>query len=275
MKLLSSTTFRLAQAGQAKPVQQKVLFGRITVLAVLIIAWEISAHVRSDIRSSFPTFSGTIKAFIELWTDRDIASALLSTIGATIVATVLCSVLGIIIGVPIASKPFARRSTQFIVDFCRNIPSLAVIPIFLLIMGSTQEMKIALIVAVGIWPVLIQVILGIQNVDASLVVTAKSFQIPYWRRLLYIVLPAATPYIATGIRICISISLLLAIGAELIVGIPGLGREMLISQQAGDSSRTFAIILLSGLIGVVLNAITLRLEKKYLYWFYLPREAAH
>ncbi|MFE5646985.1 ABC transporter permease [Rhodococcus sp. NPDC056516] len=149
------------------------------------------------------------------------------------------------------------------------MPPLAIIPLFLLIMGPTQRMAVALIVAVSVWPILLQTIHGVRNVDPELLATARSFRLPLWRRLALVVAPASMPYIFTGIRISATLSLLLTIGAELIAGVPGLGKEILLSQSVPD--RMFALIIVAGVLGMLLAFAVMAIENRLLAWHYIPR----
>ena len=99
---------------------------------------------------------------------------------------------------------------------------------------------------------------GVRNVDPELLATARSFRLPLWRRLALVVAPASMPYIFTGIRISATLSLLLTIGAELIAGVPGLGKEILLSQSVPD--RMFALIIVAGLLGMLLAFAVMAIE---------------
>ncbi|WP_199181847.1 ABC transporter permease [Cryobacterium sp. N21] len=249
------------------------MLGQALVAVCLAALWQIGVAASPQFGASIPTFTDTGAALV-----RELAvGTLWLPIGQTLLVTasgvVICLVIGIPVGLLLASHPFLTISTRFLIDFCRTVPPLAVIPLFLLFLGPTPQMSIALIVAVGVWPILLQTIFGVRNVDPELLSTARSFRMPLHRRLLFVVAPASMPYIFTGIRISATLSLLLAIGAELIAGVPGLGREILLSQQA-TSDRMFALIIVAGALGMVLAFSILALEKRLLAWHFVPRASA-
>lgn len=251
----------------------QVLLGRLLLAGVLAGSWQLFVVSFPTFGRSIPSFTAVISALV-----TEVGSpALWLAVGQTFVSTLaglaLCVVIGIPLGVLLASSRFLTDSSRFVIDFCRTVPPLAVIPIFILIFGPTQQMAITLIVAVGIWPILLQTIFGVRNVDPELLQTARSFRMPLHRRLAFVIAPASLPYIFTGIRIAATLSLLLAVGIELIAGVPGLGHEILLSQQAA-ADRMFALIGIAGLLGMGLTIGIVAIERKLLAWHFTPRENA-
>ena len=254
-------------------LKRRVVVGRVLVAAVLATVWQVGVLLSPQFGRSIPTFTDTVAALgrelvsLQMWTSVG------QTLSVTAVGIGLCLLIGIPVGLLLASHPFLTTSSRFIIDFCRTVPPLAVIPLFLLTLGPTPTMAVTLIVAVGVWPILLQTIFGVRTVDLELLATARAFRIPLHRRLLFVVAPASLPYIFTGIRISATLALLLAIGAELIAGVPGLGREILLSQQAA-ADRMFALIIVAGAIGMGLAFGIVAIERRLLRWHFVPRESA-
>lgn len=246
-----------------------MLLGRLLTLFALAAGWQIFGMLSSGDVKAIPTFSAVAGAFIDELGTSALWDAIGRTLSTTAIGLALCLLIGIPAGLILAAHPFLTVSSRFVIDFCRTVPPLAVIPLFLLIMGPTQRMAVALIIAVSIWPILLQTVHGVKNVDPELLSTARSFRLPLWRRLLLVVAPASMPYIFTGIRISATLSLLLAIGAELIAGVPGLGKEILLSQSVPD--RMFALIVVAGLLGMLLAFAVTAIETRLLAWHYVPR----
>ena len=251
----------------------QVALGRVLLACVLAGSWQLLAVSIPSLSRSIPSFTSVVAALVNELGTATLWVAVWQTFVSTSVGLVLCIVIGIPLGVILASSRFLTSSTRFVIDFCRTVPPLAVIPIFILILGPTQQMAIALIVAVGIWPILLQTIFGVRNVDPELLQTARAFRMPLHRRLLFVVAPASLPYVFTGIRIAATLSLLLAVGIELIAGVPGLGHEILLSQQAA-ADRMFALIGIAGLLGMGLAFGIVAIERKLLSWHFTPRENA-
>jgi ABC-type nitrate/sulfonate/bicarbonate transport system permease component len=250
-----------------------VLLFQLLVAAAGAAIWQVGVAVSPQFGSSIPTFTDTVVALVRELGTVTLWVSIGQTLAVTASGVALCLVLGIPLGLMLASHPFLTISTRFLIDFSRTVPPLAVIPLFLLLLGPTPQMSVTLIVAVGVWPILLQTVFGVRNVDQELLATARSFRVPLHRRLAFVVAPASMPYIFTGIRISATLSLLLAIGAELIAGVPGLGREILLSQQAA-SDRMFALIIIAGTLGMALAFAILAAEKKLLAWHFVPRASA-
>ncbi|WP_369008285.1 ABC transporter permease [Streptomyces sp. PT12] len=140
------------------------------------------------------------------------------------------------------------------------------VPLAVLVYGVGLEMKVFLIVFVTFWPILLQVIYGVQDVDPLVHDTARSYGLPPRARFLRITLPSAAPYIATGLRIASAIALVLAVTAELVVGAPGLGQSIVVAQSNANLPRMYALIIVTGLVGWALNTAFQAIERRLLRW---------
>jgi ABC-type nitrate/sulfonate/bicarbonate transport system permease component len=114
---------------------------------------------------------------------------------------------------------------------------------------------------------------GVHQVDAVVRDVARSYRLRRRERILFVTLPSAAPFVATGIRIAATMSLLLAIGAELIGGAPGIGASLALAQQASDVPKIFALVTVTAVLGVLLNLGMVRLERSVLKWHSAQRSA--
>lgn len=178
------------------------------------------------------------------------------------IAVVAALVLGLVIGM----SPFLRRFTNSSIEFLRPIPSVALIPLAVLLFGIKIESSLLLIVYACFWQVLIQVLYGVADVDNVAMQTARSYGFSYVQRVRDVVFPTMLPYLMTGIRLAASVALILAITAELLIGSPGLGKEIALAQSGGAISGMYALILATGFLGVGINAVTRVVEKRVLSW---------
>lgn len=177
-------------------------------------------------------------------------------------AIVLATVLGLVIGM----SGFLRRFTNSSVEFLRPIPSVALIPLAVLMYGTKIESSLMLIIYACFWQVLIQVLYGVADVDNVAMQTARSYGFSWIQRVRDVIFPTMLPYLMTGIRLGASVALILAITAELIIGSPGLGHEITLAQSGGAISGMYALIVATGLIGVVINILMRAVEKRVLSW---------
>ncbi|QHK20036.1 ABC transporter permease subunit [Pseudarthrobacter psychrotolerans] len=188
------------------------------------------------------------------------------TMTAWFLGLVIAVALAVLLGFVIGSSDFLRKATNSTVEFLRPIPSVALIPLAVLLFGVKIESSLMLITYAAFWQVLIQVLYGVADVDMVANNTAKTYGLGRMARIRYVVFPTALPYLMTGVRLAATVALVLAITAELVIGSPGLGREIALAQSGGAISGMYALVLATGLIGVLINALMRFIEKKTLSW---------
>jgi ABC-type nitrate/sulfonate/bicarbonate transport system permease component len=170
------------------------------------------------------------------------------------------------IGLVIGSSGVLRAATHSTIEFLRPIPSVALIPLAVLVFGISPESSVLLIVYACFWQILIQVLYGTADVDTVARDTARSFGLGRLARVRHVVIPTALPYIMTGLRLAAAVALILAITAELIIGSPGLGKQIALNQAGGAIGPMYALVLATGLIGVGINLVARLVERRVLLW---------
>jgi ABC-type nitrate/sulfonate/bicarbonate transport system permease component len=185
------------------------------------------------------------------------------------IATLVAVPLGLLIGF----NQYVYRGLRPIIEFLRPIPSVALIPLAILAFGTGLQSKVFLAAFAATWPLLIQAVYGVRDLDPIQRETARSFRISRRDRLLHVSLPGAIPYIATGLRISSATALILAVTAELVIGAPGLGRAINTARAGGVPDLMYALTIATGLLGWALNSIMVRLERRVLHWHPSHREA--
>ncbi|GAA1400288.1 ABC transporter permease [Pseudonocardia kongjuensis] len=184
----------------------------------------------------------------------------------------LALVLALPLGILIGSVFLLFMASRSIVEFLRPIPSVALIPLAVLVFGAGLESKVFLAAWAATWPILLQTLYGVRDVDPVATETARSFGVSRRERLLRVTLPSALPYVVTGVRISSAVALILVVTAELVLGAPGLGQEINIARQSAAVDTMYALIIVTGLIGWGLNAGLARIEARLLAWHPSHRE---
>ena len=169
--------------------------------------------------------------------------------------------IGIPLGIVLGSSRLLYRAGRVSIEFLRPIPSAALIPLLFLTLGTTLQSEVFLATFGAFWPLLVQTIYGVRDVDPVAIDTARSFGVGRFERLYRIKLPSAIPYIATGLRISSAVALILAFTAELFMGTSGLGQIMNVAESFGLNVQVYALALATGFLGlaiyVVFSAIAL------------------
>ncbi|MFF4938473.1 ABC transporter permease [Micromonospora sp. NPDC000729] len=182
-------------------------------------------------------------------------------IGLT-VATLAAVALGTVVGL----VPFLRRATHTTVEFLRPVPSVALIPLAVLMFGLQMRAALVIIVYAAFWQVFVQVIYGVADVDTVARDTARSFGLTRREQLRYLVLPTALPYLMTGLRLGAAVALILAVTAEMVIGNPGLGRMIELSRSAGDAVGLYGLVVVTGLLGLLVNVVFRFAERRSMAW---------
>lgn len=197
--------------------------------------------------------------------------ALADTMLTWFIGLALATVFAVVLGTIIGLSRVLRRAVGTTVEFLRPIPSVALIPLAVLMFGIQREAALVIVVWATFWQIFIQVLYGVADVDTVARDTAKSFGLGTRARLRYVVLPTALPYLSTGLRLGGTVALILAITSEMVIGNPGLGRLLELSRSAGDTVGLYALVVVAGLIGLIINLILRAVERRVLSWHHTVR----
>lgn len=196
------------------------------------------------------------------------------TMQAWAIGLAVSIVLGVVLGFGIGSSAVLRRLTNSTVEFLRPIPSVALIPLAVLLFGVKIESSLMLIIYASFWQVFIQVLYGVADVDNIAMQTARSYGLSSMARIRYVVFPTTLPYLMTGVRLATAVALILAVTAGLVIGSPGLGREIALAQSGGAVPEMYALAVATGLIGVGINVAMRSVERRVLSWHASVRSEA-
>ena len=201
-----------------------------------------------------------------------------AAVGDTILSWSEGLAISLVVAVPLGlltgANELLYKLTRFSIDFLRTIPPVALVPLALLLYGATNRMALVLVVFGSVWPLLLQSMYGVHQVDAVAREVARAYRFRLRDRIFRLVLPSAAPFIATGVRIAATMSLLLAVGAELIGGAPGIGDQITLEQQNGNIPTMFVYVVASALLGLLVNLALINLERRALKWHSAQRSAS-
>ncbi|MEU9268957.1 ABC transporter permease [Streptomyces sp. NPDC048251] len=173
---------------------------------------------------------------------------------------------GIVAGVIVSVVPHLREATASTIEFLRPIPSVALIPLAVLLYGTELRSVLLLVVYASFWQILIQVLYGVQDVDPVAEETARSYGLGTWARVRHVLWPTALPYVMTGVRLAAAVALILVITAELVIGAPGLGARIAVAQTSQAVPEMYALIVVTGVLGLLINVGARTVERRALAW---------
>ena len=257
--------------GNPRRAPQRWIRGLIGV-AITLLLWELLARTGTFTSGTLPPASAVLKVMVQDLLGGQVFEPLLQTLQGWLLGTAVVIAIAVPVGVLIGRIEFVYRSVRPVFEFLRPIPGVTFLPLLLLMFGPTISMKVWMIALAAIWPLLYQTYYGVKSIERVAIDTARVYQMGLGARIVKVLLPATMPFIATGLRISSAIALIVAVVAELVGGAPGLGEYIYNAQTAGNYDIMYAYIGFAGVLGVIINAILRRIEKRLLRWHVLHRE---
>lgn len=237
-----------------------LLRGAALPLALFVI-WETAsrlARVKFDYLSSPMAILG---AGVRALANGSVLLSTWQTFEAAIVGLLLAVAIGVAIGALIGLSRFAEVTALPTIEGLRAVPSVAFIPLALLLFGYGLPMEGSIVFYACIWPVLISTIDGVRGVEPRLLEVGRALEFNFAESVWKIVLPAALPRILVGVKIAAGFALVVAVTVEIVVNPRGLGYALVVAQQMLDVDLMYAQLLWLGLLGVALNALIERLSR--------------
>ena len=246
---------------------------RLVVVAAVVACWELGTKAAANpyflppsviVRNMYHMwFSGPAG---HLWLTADATGNLLPSLGRMLGGLAAAGLAGAALGVAIGRIPVLADLTEPIVHFGRAIPPPTMVPVFLFVFRIGTPMEVAAITFGVIWPVLLNAIDGARHVHPVHMETARAFRLGPVQRVLRVILPSAAPKIFAGLRLALAVALVMMIVSEAEGSTDGIGRELSIAQTNLDVPTMWAVIVLLGLLGIVLNAALVLAERRVLTW---------
>lgn len=231
---------------------------RLVAAVGAVLLWALASRVVGS--DTVPSPASVGSQLVDLAGTATFWSAIGQTLVSTALGVVVCVLVGVPLGILIGMNAFVRGSTSLLVEFMRTIPPVAVIPLGLLLYGPSLAMKVFVIALGAVWPMLLHACYSVRDIRPAHRDLAIVFDVPRRVRWWHIYLPSLLPGCALGLRIVVTVSLLISVACEVVGGAPGVGSNLVLAQVADDLPQSYAYIVTAALIGVLLNLVTHRLS---------------
>ncbi|MGQ0731266.1 ABC transporter permease [Acidovorax sp.] len=238
----------------------------VALFALLYVASSQSANFY------FPPLSAILDQFQKLWLGPRFLSDVVPSFQRLMAGYVLACVAGIALGVPIGVYPKLRRAVEPVMEFFRAVPPVAVIPLLIVVMGFGDGMKVTVIVAGAVWPILLNTVEGVKAADAVLDETCRIYRINGIARLRHFIVPGALPQIVVGMRLGLSIGIVLMTISEMFAALDGLGAAIIYFQRSYEIPQMWSGVLMLGLFGFALSLVFRLFERQVLMWYHGMRQ---
>jgi NitT/TauT family transport system permease protein len=215
-----------------------------------------------------PPASTILARAAALATDADFLTDVRATLTAWALGLLVAVGVAVPLGLVLGSIPLVGNAVTTIVEFLRPIPSVALVPLVAMLLGSGLEMKLTVIVYASVWPVLFNTVYGLREVDPVAKDTLRAFGFGRLAVLWHVAVPATAPFIATGVRMAAAVALILAVTAEMFGGF-GDGIGIFIAEAAnypGGTTDTLAATVWAGALGLLINTALVQGERRAFHW---------
>lgn len=226
-----------------------------------LLLFEVWFHATGRISDTLAPPSAAAAAWLVALADGSLMRATAETFGAMILGLAIGAGLGLLAGLAVG---FSRRANSFsflAIEMLRPIPSVALLPLALMIFGFGYKMEVFVVAFACFWPFLILSQNAVRQVEPRLIEVARMLRFGPVDTAAKIVLPAAAPRLLTAFRLATGIALVVAVTCEIASNPQGLGHALMLSQETLRPARMFAFLLWVGLIGWGLNTALIALER--------------
>jgi NitT/TauT family transport system permease protein len=239
---------------------------RLAAILAFLLLWETAPRVGLVDRTFLVPFSEAVRALVDLARDGQLwdntRASLVRSLTGFVLAIVVAVPLGLLIG---WYRPVAEVLGPLL-ELFRNTAALALLPVFILLLGIGETSKISIVVYACVWPILLNTVSAVRSVDQTLIRSARSLSLSAPRLFQKVVLPASVPTIFTGIRLAGSASILVLIAAEMVGAKAGLGYLVNEAQQNFAIADMYAAIIAISVLGLAFNQLLVALERRFTRW---------
>ncbi|PBC79791.1 NitT/TauT family transport system permease protein [Streptomyces sp. TLI_235] len=239
---------------------------KTVAIAVLLAVWEAAPRLELVDPTFLPPFSQVVDAWFGLLDSGQLATNTQASLTRSLSGFGLSVAVGVPLGLLIGwYRPIANLLSPLL-ELFRNTAALALLPVFVLILGIGETSKISIVLYACIWPVLLNTISAVRTVDPTLLRLARSLNLSPFRLFQKVILPASVPTVFTGIRLAGAVSILVLVAAEMVGAKAGLGYLINASQFNFAIPQMYAGIVTISVIGVLFNQLLVALERRFTRW---------
>jgi ABC-type nitrate/sulfonate/bicarbonate transport system permease component len=243
------------------------------VLAAAVAVWQVWATARKS--PFFPPPSVILTHMRQRWFSgpashlfltADAVGNILPSMGSLLAGLGVAVAVGVPLGIALGRSPAVTAFLDPLLQFARSVPVVTAAPVFIALFQIGTQMEVATIASGAIWPLLLNTIDGAASVDPVQIDTARAFRLSGPQRLIRLIIPSALPKMLAGLRLSLSLSLILMVFAELVGSSRGIGYELNNAANAFDLPSFWSVLVLLGVLGYLLNALLYAVERAMLRW---------
>ncbi|WP_200910952.1 ABC transporter permease [Curtobacterium sp. S6] len=236
-------------------------------IAAFLLLWEFGPLLGSSSFQVFlPRFHVVAAAWWGLFTSGQLWEHFSASLARSVVGFAIATVLGITLGLLVGWYRVVYQTLNPLLEIFRNTAALALLPVFVLLLGIGELSKVVIVIYAAFFPVLLNTAAGVKTVDPLLIRAGRTLGLSKFRLFTSIVLPGAVPTIFTGVRVAGSAAILVLVAAEMVGAKAGLGFLITSSQNSFLIPQMYAGVITISLLGLVVNTALVALEKRFSRW---------
>jgi len=254
---------------KAAPALRRVFRSSIAIVAFLAF-WEVAPRVGLAEPAFLPPLSTVLGTGWELIKNGQLPSHVQASLSRSLVGFALAILHAVPLGLVIGWYRRFASIVNPLLEAMRNTAALALLPVFILVLGIGESSKIALVIYSCSWPILLNTIAAVRNVDPLLIKSARTMGLSPFQLFRKVILPASIPTIFVGIRLAGAYSLLVLVAAEMVGAKAGLGYLIIYAQYNFQIPAMYVGILSITVLGLLFNQLLQQVEKRFTGWKVVP-----
>ncbi len=259
---------RLASGNTAPglaPLLTRLASRSVAIVSVLIL-WELAPRLGLAERAFLPPLSEVLATGVLLIRNGQLASHVVASLSRSLLGFAVAIAVSVPLGLAIGPSRRVSNLLNPLLETFRNTAALALLPVFILLLGIGEASKVAIVIYACSWSILLNTISGVRNVDPLLIKSARTMGVSRAALLYKVTLPAALPTIFVGIRLAGASSLLVLVAAEMVGAKAGLGYLIQYSQYNFQIPHMYVGIITTTLLGLAFAKALLWIERRFTSW---------
>ena len=233
---------------------------------IIILIWHFLALTETIRSNLLPPPQEVINEILILTRDGSLFSHILITLSRVFYGFIFGAIAATLLGVLTGVSPLMRRFFDPTIQALKAVPSLAWVPLFILWFGIFEDSKIALISVGVFFPIYLNLMMGIRQIDKKMVEVAHVYNLNSFQTIRWILLPGIIPEWVTGLRSGLALGWMFVIAAELMGASEGLGYLMIDGQMTGRPALIIGALILFAMIGKLTDELIYVSAKPFLKW---------
>lgn len=246
---------------QSNAVKAKNVILALVLPVGILAVWELGVRNGSINGNVVPAPTTLWATFVSLVSSGKLQAGLMVSLQRVLAGFLIASAFGVVVGFLMGLFPSFNRIVSSLVNILRPIPTVALIPIFIIVLGIGEAANISIIIIGAVWSILLNTTAGVTSVDRRLMELAYVYRLSSTKAVFQIILPSALYNIITGLRLGIGGAWMSVVAAEMIGASSGIGYMIMFAKSLAQAANMYVLVLVIGVVGFVIDRVLLFFQK--------------